>query len=253
MKFVVLGGSGLIGSGVVARLRDHGHEVVSASPRSGVDTLTGAGLAEALAGADVVVDVTNSPSFEDGPVLDFFRTSTLNLVAAARRAGVRHVVALSVVGTDKLLGSGYFRAKLVQESMLQASGLPFTIVRATQFFEFIASIADAATTGATVRVPSARFQPMAARDVSALVAAIAQEPPAGGIVEIAGPEAVPIAMFVSRHLHRKSDARMVVAAADAPYFGVPLAEDTLVAGPSARRAATTFQQWLQAQPGAAPA
>lgn len=246
MKIVVIGGSGLIGSHVVARLRDHGHEVVSASPRSGVDTVTGAGLAQALEGAQVVVDVTNSPSFEDRAVLEFFRKSTLNVITAARAAGVRHLVALSVVGTERLLGSGYFRAKLLQESMIEASGLPYTIVRATQFFEFIASIGESGTSGDTVRLPAARFQPMAARDVSELVAAIAQEAPVQGMVEIAGPEAVPIAQFVSRQLHRKADPRTVIAAADASYFGVPLDDDTLVAGGAARRGNIRFDQWLEA-------
>lgn len=246
MKFVVIGGSGLIGSNVVARLRDHGHEVVSASPRSGVDTLTGQGLAQALEGAQVVVDVSNSPSFEDRAVLEFFRKSTLNLVTAARAAGVRHFVALSVVGTERLVGSGYFRAKLLQESMIEASGLPYTIVRATQFFEFIGGIAESGTSGDTVRLPSARFQPMAARDVSELVAEIAQQAPARGIVEIAGPETVPIALFVSRQLHARKDPRTVVAAADAPYFGMPIEDDTLVAGASARQGATRFDQWLRA-------
>jgi uncharacterized protein YbjT (DUF2867 family) len=245
MKFVVIGGSGLIGSRVVARLREHGHEVISASPSSGVDTISGKGLPQALAGADVVVDVTNSPSFEDRAVLNFFRTSTLNLIAAARAANVRHVVALSVVGTERLLGSGYFRAKLLQESMLEASGLPFTIVRATQFFEFIPSLADSCTTGDTVRLPSARFQPMAAQDVSELVAAIAQQEPVLGIVEIAGPETVPIALFVSHHLHGKADPRTVIAAADAPYFGMPIEDDTLVAGSAARQGAIRFDQWLR--------
>jgi uncharacterized protein YbjT (DUF2867 family) len=251
MKFVVIGGSGLIGTHVVATLRDHGHEVVAASPRSGVDILTGQGLAQAVEGAQVLIDVSNSPSFEDRAVFEFFRKSTLNLVAAARAAGVQHYVALSVVGTERLLGSGYFRAKLLQESMIEASGLPFTIVRATQFFEFIAGIADSGTSGDTVRLPAARFQPMAARDVSELVAQIAQQAPARGIVEIAGPEAVPIAQFVSRQLHVRKDPRTVVAAADAPYFGMPLEDDTLVARPGARQGAIRFDQWLGASGTAA--
>ena len=245
MKFVVFGGSGLIGRNVVARLREQGHEVVSASPSSGVNTLTGEGLAQALEGAQVLVDVTNSPSFEDRAVLEFFRTSTLNLIAGARAAGVRHLVALSVVGTDQMLSSGYFRAKLVQESMLEASGLPYTIVRATQFYEFIANIAAFSAIGDTVRLPTARFQPMAAQDVSDLVAAIAQQEPANAMVEIAGPDAVPLALYVSRLLHAKSDPRTVVAAPDATYFGVDVGRDELVAGPGARRGTMGFEEWLR--------
>ena len=245
MKVVVIGGSGRIGSGVVTRLLAQGHQVISASPSSGVDTLTGEGLAQAFDGAQVVVDVSNSPSFEDRAVLDFFRTATLNVVTAARAAGVQHLVVLSVAGTERLLASGYFRAKLLQESLLQASGLPFTIVRATQFYEFIESIAGFSTQGDTVRLPSSSFQPIAAQDVSALVAAAAQEPPAGGIVEIAGPEAGPMALFVSRFLHRKGDPRTVVAAADAPYFGVAIEEDTLVPAGNPRRGVVRFEEWLR--------
>lgn len=246
MKIVVIGGTGLIGRNVVAQLREQGHEAVSATPSSGVNAVTGEGLAQAFAGAQVVVDVSNSPSFEDQAVLEFFRASALNIVAAAREAGVRHLVALSVVGTERLLASGYFRAKLLQESVLQASGLPYTIVRATQFYEFIAAIADFSTSGDTVRLPAARFQPMAAGDVSRFVADIAQKEPVNGMVEIAGPEAVPIALYVSRLLHGKADKRSVVATADGAYFGHPITDAALVAGASALKGATSFEAWLKA-------
>lgn len=245
MKFVVIGGTGLIGRNVVAQLREQGHEVVSAAPSSGVNAVTGEGLEQAFAGAQVVVDVSNSPSFEDQAVLEFFRASTLNIVAAARAAGVQHLVALSVVGTDRLLASGYFRAKLLQESLLQASGLPYTIVRATQFYEFIGAIADFSTSGDTVRLPVARFQPMAARDVSRFVADIAQQEAANGMVEIAGPEAVPIALYVSRLLHGKADKRSVVAAADGSYFGQAISDAALVAAATALRGPTSFDAWLK--------
>jgi uncharacterized protein YbjT (DUF2867 family) len=246
MKFVVIGGTGLIGRNVVAQLREQGHEAVSAAPSSGVNAVTGEGLAQAFAGAQVVVDASNSPSFEDAAVLEFFRASAQNIVAAARAAGVRHLVALSVVGTDRMQASGYFRAKLLQESLLQASGLPYTIVRATQFYEFIAAIADFSTSGNTVRVQAANFQPMAARDVSRFVADCAQGAPANGTVEIGGPDTVPLALYVSRWLHARGDRRAVVAAADANYFGVDVGQGELVAGPAARLGRTGFEDWLRA-------
>ncbi|KQT13521.1 SDR family oxidoreductase [Ramlibacter sp. Leaf400] len=254
MKVAVIGGSGLIGSRLVDNLRGERHEVVSASPRTGVNTVTGEGLAEALAGAQVVVDVSNSPSFEDAAVLDFFRTSTRNLVDAARRAQVGHLVILSVVGTDRLPTSGYFRAKLAQEELIGKSGLPFTIVRATQFYEFVQGIADGSTTGDTVRVPSALFQPMAARDVSQLLAAIAVRPPAQGIVEIAGPVAAPMAQVVSRLLHSKGDRRSVVAAPDATYFGSPITDQSLVpTSAAALKGGIGFEEWLETSHAGEPA
>src|SRR6187455_1260063 len=188
MKIVVIGGSGLIGSKVVNILRQRGHEVVAASPSTGVNTLTGEGLAEALAGAQVVVDVANSPSFEDKPALEFFETSGRNLLAAEKSAGVKHHVALSVVGTDRLLESGYFRAKMAQENLIKASKIPYTIVRATQFFEFVGAIAQSATDGQTVRLPPALMQPIVSDDVAAALADIAVQAPLNGMVEIAGPE-----------------------------------------------------------------
>jgi uncharacterized protein YbjT (DUF2867 family) len=251
MKFVVIGGSGLIGTGLVANLRQRGHEVVSASPSSGVDTITGRGLEQALAGAQVLVDVSNSPSFEDQAVLEFFRTSTRNLLAAAQTAGVRHFLALSVVGTEKLQQMGYFRAKLVQEDLIKASPVPFTIVRATQFYEFIGGIADAGTSGQTTRVSSALFQPMAAQDVSKLLATLALREPNRATVEIAGPAKVRMDAVVSRFLQVTGDRRTVVAAADAPYFGAPISDDSLVAAPDAMKGDTPFESWLEARTTAA--
>src|SRR3954470_2643890 len=191
MKIVVIGGSGLIGKKVVTKLRQHGHEVVAASPSSGVNTVTGEGLAQALAGAQVVVDVANAPSWEDNAVLAFFETSGRNLLAAEAAAGVGHHVALSVVGTDRLLASGYFRAKVAQEKLIKASPIPYTIVRATQFFEFVGSIADSATDGQTIRLPSALIQPIVSDDVAAALASVAVAEPLNGMVDLAGPEAVP--------------------------------------------------------------
>lgn len=246
MKIVVIGGSGLIGSGVVANLRALGHEVVAASPSTGVNTLTGQGLGEALAGAQVVVDVSNSPSFEDKAVMDFFRTSTGNVLAAAQAAKVGHVVILSVVGTDRLQQSGYFRAKQVQEDMVKASPVPFTIVRATQFFEFIGAIADAGAGQQAVRVPARLFQPIAARDVSRLVAEFALRAPVQGMVEIGGPQALRMDAAVAMLLRARGDARSVEGAADALYFGTAIDDASLVAAVDATRGATSLERWLAA-------
>jgi uncharacterized protein YbjT (DUF2867 family) len=244
LKIVVVGGSGLIGSKLVAKLRDHGHEVVAASPDSGVNTLTGEGLAGAVEGADVVVDVSNSPSFEDAAVLEFFETSTGNLMAAEAAAGVRHHVALSVVGTERLTESGYFRAKIAQEKLIERSGIPYSIVHATQFFEFVARIADDATEGDTVRLAPVLIQPMAADDVAAAVGKVSVGSPANGIVEIAGPEQFRLDELVRRALSLREDPREVVADPDAPYFGARLQERTLVPADGARLASTTYDEWL---------
>jgi uncharacterized protein YbjT (DUF2867 family) len=248
MKLVVIGGSGLIGSKVVAKLRAEGHQVVAASPASGVNTLTGEGLADALQGADVVVDVSNSPSFEDAAVLEFFETSTRNLLDAEAAAGVRHHVALSVVGTDRLPESGYMRAKVAQEKLIGGSSIPYSIVHATQFFEFAGRIADEATEGDTVRLPAALIQPMAAEDVAAAVAQVAVGEPVGGTVEIGGPEQLPFDEFVRRVLTARHDPRQVVADPEARYFGAKLGERTLVAGDGARLAETDLADWLAHSP-----
>jgi uncharacterized protein YbjT (DUF2867 family) len=250
MKIVVIGGSGLIGSKVVSRLREQGHEAVAASPTSGVDTLTGAGLADALAGAAVVVDVSNSPSFDDAAVLAFFETSTRNLLAAEAAAGVGHHVALSVVGTERLAESGYFRAKLAQEALITGSAIPYSIVHATQFFEFIRSIADAATDGATVRLAPVLIQPIAADDVAGAVATVAVGAPVNGIVEVAGPEPFRLDDLIRRALDARHDPRAVVADPGARYYGALLGERTLVPGASARLAGTRFEDWLK-QPATA--
>ncbi|RZM02617.1 MAG: SDR family oxidoreductase [Variovorax sp.] len=249
MKIVVIGGTGLIGTHLIALLRQRGHEAVAASPRSGVDTLTGEGLATALAGAHVVVDVANSPSFEDEAVMHFFRTSGRNLLAAEAMAGVGHHVALSVVGTDRLQGSGYFRAKLVQEQLIEASGLPYTIVRATQFMEFLSAIAQSGTEGDVVRLPAAHLQPIAARDVAAAMADAALGAPANRIVEVGGPERAGMAAMVERWLRATGDAREVRPDAGALYFGERIDDDSLTTGDGARRGATTLQAWLAARPG----
>jgi uncharacterized protein YbjT (DUF2867 family) len=244
MRIVVIGGHGRIGSKVVDRLDEHGHDAVAADLKTGVNTLTGEGLAEALDGADVVVDVSNSPSFEDEAVLEFFRTSTGNIVAAEKAAGVRHHVALSVVGADRLPDSGYLRAKVVQEQLIEDSSVPYTIVRATQFFEFVDAIADAATEGDTVRLPSALIQPMAADDVARAVSRIAMGAPVDGIVEIGGPEAFRFDKLISYGLIARNDPRHVIADPDAPYFGTKLADTSLIPGDGAQLAETRFEDWL---------
>jgi uncharacterized protein YbjT (DUF2867 family) len=244
MKIVVIGGSGLIGSNVCKKLAEGGHEVVAASPRSGVNSVTGEGLAEAVGGAQVVVDVSNAPSWEDAAVMKFFDSSTRNLLAAEAKAGVRHHVALSVVGTDRLQESGYFRAKLVQEKLITASDIPYTTVRATQFFEFLGGIAQLSTDGQMVRLPSALMQPMAAVDVAAAVADFAVEPSLNRIVEIGGPEAMGIDEAVRRYLAATGDARRVITDANAPYYGIKVSERALVPDKAARLGATRLEDWL---------
>jgi uncharacterized protein YbjT (DUF2867 family) len=244
MKVVVIGGTGLIGSKVVAKLDQHGHQAVAAAPNTGVNTLTGEGLAEALSGAQVVVDVANSPSFEDGPAWDFFTTSTGNVLTAAQSAGVQHLVALSVVGTDRLLASGYFRAKNAQEQLISDAAIPFSIVRATQFYEFVGRIADAATDGDTVRISSELIQPMAADDVATAVARAAVSQPVAGILEVAGPDRYPLDDLVRARLRAQSDTRRVVTDPQARYFGVLLDDHTLVPGPDATVFPTRFEDWL---------
>ena len=245
-KFTVIGGSGLIGRKVVSMLRSQGHEVIAASPSSGVDSITGKGLAEALAGAQVVVDVSNAPSFEAGPVLDFFKTSTGNILSAAKTADVQHYVALSVVGTDRLPDSGYFRAKLVQERLIRSSGLPYSIVRATQFYEFIGAIAQSGADGDVIRVPDAAFQPMAAADVSTAVADVAAGAPINGILDIAGPERLGMADFVRQHLAAAGDRRDVIADEQGRYFGATLRPTSLTPEGAARIAATRYSDWVKA-------
>jgi uncharacterized protein YbjT (DUF2867 family) len=244
MKIVVIGGSGLIGSKLVAKLGERGHEAVPASPASGVNTLTGEGLAEVLEGAAVVVDVSNSPSFEDRAALTFFRTSTGNLLDAEVAAGVRHHVALSVVGTERLRESGYMRAKIAQESLIRGSAIPYSIVHATQFFEFINSIADAATDGDTVRLASVLIQPMAAEDVASAVAEVAVGQPVHGIIEVAGPQEFRLDELVRTTLRERHDPREVVIDPHARYFGAELDERTLVPAAGARLAETRYDQWL---------
>jgi uncharacterized protein YbjT (DUF2867 family) len=247
MKIVVIGGTGLIGSRVVAELVEHGHEAVAASPNSGVNAVTGEGVAEALAGADVVVDVANSPSFADDDVLEFFTASTRNLLAAERAAGVTHHVALSIVGADRLPDSGYLRAKVAQERLIEESGQPYTIIRATQFFEFAVRIADEATTDGVARVSTGLMQPIAAAEVSRAVARAATSAPENAVIEIGGPEKLPMAEFLRRGLAAYGDEREVVAADDAPYFGTLLAGDELTPGAGARLSSVTFADWAAAQ------
>jgi uncharacterized protein YbjT (DUF2867 family) len=245
MKVVVIGGSGLIGAKVVKQLRDAGHEVVAASPSSGVNTLTGEGLNAALAGAQVVVDVANSPSFEDQAVLNFFETSGRNLLAAESAAGVRHHVALSVVGTDQLPASGYFRAKLAQEQLIKASDIPYTIVRATQFFEFVGAITQSSNQGNTVRLPPAMMQPIVSDDVAAALAKVAVEAPSLGIIELAGPEPIRMDELARQWLKAHGDAREVVTDTQATYFGAPVDDRSLTPGANPLTGSTRFADWLQ--------
>jgi uncharacterized protein YbjT (DUF2867 family) len=247
MKIVVIGGSGLIGSRLCKMLEEHGHQPLSASPRSGVNSVTGEGLAQALLGAQVVVDVSNAPSWEDTAVMKFFDTSTRNLLAAEARAGaVRHHVALSVVGTDRLQESGYFRAKLVQENLIAASGIPYTIVRATQFFEFLGGIAQegAADDKQAIRLPPALMQPMAADDVAAALADYTLGPPLNRIVEIAGPQALGIDQAARRFLTSTGDPRPVITDAKAPYYGIQVSERSLTPDHPDRLAPTRLDDWL---------
>ena len=244
MKIVVIGGTGLIGSKVVRNLSEHGYEVVAASPNSGVNTLTGEGLAEVLEGASVVVDVSNSPSFDDAAVMEFFETSTHNLLNYEAAAGVGHHVALSVVGCDGLPDSGYLSAKVAQEKLIEESSIPYSIVRATQFFEFFGRIADSATEGNTVRLPSVSFQPLAADDVASVVAKVAIGSPLNGIVELGGPEQFRFNEFIRRGLSSRNDPREVIADPHARYFGTELSERSLVPNDGALLGEMHFDEWL---------
>jgi uncharacterized protein YbjT (DUF2867 family) len=249
MKIVVIGGTGLIGSKLVNKLREHGHEAVAAAPNTGVNTLTGEGLAEAMKGASVVIDVSNSPSWEDAAVLNFFETSTRNLVSYEVKAKVGYHVALSVVGTDQLSESGYFRAKIAQEKLIKESSIPYSIVHATQFFEFLKGLADISMVGGKVHLPPVLFQPMAADDVANGVARVAVGPPVNGTVEIGGPEQFRVDELVRRRLVSLKDSREVIADPNARYSGARLGERTLVPGDDARLGATRFETWLT-QPAA---
>ena len=244
MKIVVIGGSGLIGSKLVTKLGEHGHQAVAASPNSGVNTLTGEGLAEVLKGASVVVDVSNSPSCEEEAVMEFFKTSTRNLLTYEAAAGVGHHVALSVVGTDRLSESGYFRAKVAQEKLIKASSIPYSIVRATQFFEFIGRIADGSTDGDMVRLSPALMQPVAADDVAGAVADVAVGTPVNGTVELAGPEPLRLDELARRVLSAKQDPRQVTADVHARYFGAEVNDQSLTPGDDPRIAPTRFEDWL---------
>jgi uncharacterized protein YbjT (DUF2867 family) len=252
MKIVVIGGTGLIGSKVVAKLGERGDEAVAAAPNTGVNTLTGEGLSEALEGASVVVDVSNSPSFEDAPALEFFDTSTRNILAAEGAAGVGHHVALSVVGVDRLSESGYMRAKIAQEKLIEDSSIPYSIVHATQFFEFVKSIADAATDGETVRLAHVLIQPIAADDVASAVAEVSVGSPVNGIVEVAGPDQFRLDELIRRDLKARHDPREVIADPGARYYGAELSERSLVPGDDARIAETHLEDWLS-QSATAPA
>ena len=244
MKIVVIGGSGLIGSKLVIKLRERGHEAIAASPSSGVNTLTGEGLAEALQGASLVVDVSNSPSFEDSAVLKFFETSTRNLLTYEAAAGIEHHVALSVVGTERLSESGYFRAKIAQEEMIKNSAIPYSIVHATQFFEFLKQLADISFEGGKVRLPPVLFQPMAADDVASAVGLIAVGPPVNGTVEIGGPEQFRLDELVRRRLAALKDPREVIADPEALYSGAKVSLRTLLPDKTARLGETRFETWL---------
>jgi uncharacterized protein YbjT (DUF2867 family) len=245
MKIVVIGGTGLIGSKCVAILRQGGHDVVAASPKSGVNTITGEGLEQALAGTQVVIDLANSPSFEDKAVLEFFQTSGRNLSAAETKAGVRHHVALSIVGIDRTPENGYFRAKVAQEKLIEAAGIPYTIVRSTQFFEFLRGIADSSVDGNVVRLSPGLFQPIASDDVAAIVADVALEDPHNGIVEIAGPERAPFNEIVARYLKAVGDPREVVRDPEARYFGGLVEEKSLVPLGDARLGRIGFDEWFR--------
>ena len=249
MKIVVIGGSGLIGSKLVTKLRQWGHEALAASPGSGVNTLTGQGLAAAVEGASVVVNVSNSPSFEDAAVLEFFETSTRNLLAAESAAGAGHHVVLSVVGTERLPDSGYLRAKLAQEKLIEHSSVPYSIVHATQFFEFVGRIADEATSGNTVRLAHVLIQPMAAEDVASALADVTVGRPVNGIIEVAGPEQFRLDELIRNTLRERHDAREVITDPHAPYYGAELHERSLVPAPGARLAETRFHDWLNQSTG----
>ena len=256
MKIVVIGGTGLIGSKLVNKLREQGHEAVAAAPNTGVNTITGEGLAEALKSAAVVADVSNAPDWEDTAVMKFFETSTRNLLAAEAPAGVRHHVALSVVGTERMLESGYFRAKMAQENLIKSSSIPYSIVHATQFYEFVKGIADFSTEGNKVRVPPVLIQPMAAEDVASGVARVAVGPPVNGMVEIGGPEEFRLDELIRRYLVARRDPREVVADPHAHYYGIEVTERTLVPEDDARLGNIRFEDWLAQSaaqiPGAPP-
>jgi uncharacterized protein YbjT (DUF2867 family) len=244
MKIVVIGGTGLVGSKVVSNLRQKGHEVIAAAPNTGVNTITGEGLTEALAGAQIVIDVANSPSFADEAVLNFFKTAGRNLAAAERIAGVRHHIALSVVGTDRLPESGYLRAKFAQEELIRASGIPYTIIRSTQFFEFLGGIAQSATDGQSVHLSPAHLQPIASDDVAALVTKVATMAPANGVIELAGPERIGLDDLVRRYFAAKRDPREVVTDIHARYFGTELNDKSLTPGDNPHIGPTSFETWL---------
>src|SRR5437879_5693050 len=248
MKIIVIGGTGLIGTKVVKNLREKGHEAVAASPSKGINSVTGEGLTEAVAGAQVVVDVANAPLWEDEAVLKFFETSGRNLLAAEAAAGVGHHVALSVVGTDRLLQSGFFRAKMVQENLIKDSKIPYTIVQSTQFFEFVGAIAQFSTVGQTVHLPPALAQPIGADDVAAAMADVAVGAPVNGTIEIAGPDRVPLDKLVGRFLTATHDPREVVTAAHARYFGIEANDQSLTPGKNARIGPTGFEGWLSSMP-----
>jgi uncharacterized protein YbjT (DUF2867 family) len=247
MKTVIIGGTGLIGRKLAAKLESGGHEVVAAAPSTGVNSLTGEGVKEALNGVNVVVDVTNSPSFEDNAVMDFFRTSTEHLLSAAKAAGVSHYVALSVVGSDRIHDSGYLRAKRVQEGLIEASGAPFTVLRATQFFEFLKAIADGGTNENVVHMSPSKFQPVAADDVAGTLAKIATAQPTNGVVELAGPEALGMAEFIQRFLSSIGDERKVVPDPGTKYFGAVLDEDGLAPTGKFISGRIRFADWVRAQ------
>ena len=251
MKIVVIGGTGLIGSKVVEKLKAKGHETIAAAPNTGVNTITGEGLAAALAGAEVVIDLANSPSFEDNAVLKFFEASERNLLPAETAAGVRHHVALSIVGTDRSPDNGYFRAKVAQEKLIEASGNPYTIIRSTQFLEFLKAIADSSADGNTVRISPGFFQPIAADDVAAIVADMALAPPRNGTVEIAGPERAPFNEVVARYLKASGDPRAVVSDPEARYFGSRVEERSLVPLGAARLGRIGFDEWFRRSRAAA--
>jgi uncharacterized protein YbjT (DUF2867 family) len=253
MKIVVIGGTGLIGSKTVELLKQRGHETVAAAPNTGVDTITGKGLAEALVGAEVVIDVSNSPSLEDKVAMDFFQASAANIAAAETAAGVGHHLALSVVGTDRLQASGYFRAKLVQEMAIRRSPIPYTLIHATQFFEFLRGIAQSATEGGKVRLPPVQFQPMAASDIAGMIADAALAAPVNDMIEIAGPERFTLDEPVRRVLAHDGDPREVIADPTAPYYDVQVSDDTLVPGLGARLGSTSLDWWIaNAPPPPAP-
>jgi uncharacterized protein YbjT (DUF2867 family) len=245
MKIVIIGGTGLIGSKTALRLRNKGHEVLAVSPNTGVNTITGEGLADALTGAEVVIDLANAPSWEDKAVLEFFETSGRNLLAAEAKAGVKHHIALSIVGTERLPENGYFRAKLAQERLIKESPIPYTIVHSTQFMEFLKGIADEATVGTVARLSPAAFQPIAADDVADAVAEVALAKPTNGTIEIAGPERAPMNEVIARYLKATNDTRRVEADSHARYFGSELNDQSIVPGEGARLGKTNFNDWFR--------